>query len=265
MKLRILALLLLLPSCNKLDRLLGQSSSPSFGNNEALTIVIAGQSNGVSDTANIFPAANKVYSESGRVKVTHSFSGETVDSIPTKEKPCRYSAAWIHLGDQIAMLRNRDVHIINVSHGNTSTRNWQQYIPELESVVKHYNPDMVIWVQGESDRMEQIPYEESLSNMRKIIECSRKKNPYLKWFVALDGFVPDNDFNLWESEGVRRAQRQLIREGCVKEGPDIDAMRFRNWNWFEPVSGNPYPGAEFIYDGLEEHANSWAKIILSYV
>ena len=65
---------------------------------------------------------------------------------------------------------------------------------------------------------------------------------------------------------VRIAQKRLISEGVVNQGPDIDLMRVQQGdNWFEHVSHFNNPGAEFSGDGLKAHAEAWEKVLKNYL
>lgn len=259
--LKILALLFhLVTGCNKkyVDKLLG---FPPARDAHVLTVVMTGQSNGVSPTDNNpeGPPAPPAWSRTGHVWITHDFGPEHFDGIPTEKKPVHFSAAWVYLGDMIYQRTGREVHFINASHGNTSTRNWVQYIPELQAKVDLYKPDLVLWIQGESDTTEGIPENESYTILKRIMAVARSNGARV--YVARDCGAHSWSYEDALQTPIRINEEKLIREGEVNAGPDIDRMRAMHSDWFEHVSHGTAPGAEFIRDGIKEHAKAWFEIL----
>lgn len=263
MKHYILLSVLLLCGCNSFRKLEGTSSTSKSDiiriREKEIVILVTGQSNAVSSTANINPPAAKVWSHTAMVWITHFIGGEYIDGVPTKDNPIVFSAAWVILGDMLAASTGRPAHFINVAHGNTSTRNWMQYEQQMVDAARKYQPTIVIWVQGESDEVENIPQDESYRDMKELINASKEVCPHLQWYVALDGYLPEPQDR--EQSAIRITQRQLIAEGMARQGPDIDEMRYNHTSWFEPISHNVGYGAEFVYDGLTEHAKAWYNIL----
>lgn len=246
--------------CNALSKLYDHQGNTKFGgqSTKELVILVAGQSNAVSDISNVEPSPPLVYSVTGRVTVVHAFHYEESNGIPTQAKPLRHSAAWIHLGDMIVTQTGRSVKVVNISHGGTSTREYLVWKEEMQNTIATLKPDFVLWVQGESDTMQGIPTEESYSNMKQIIGDTYKQ---AHWFIALDGYCPT------DMSGIRETQRRLIAEGIATQGPDIDRMRGMHREWFDydalPVRAGG--GAEFANDGLLEHAKAWLIILNPYL
>ncbi len=251
-----------------------------------LTLVVAGQSNGTSSTNNRMP---KVYSRTEKVCIHHSFPVDTptenVDAIPVKGMPgtgqcgpLDNSASWIFLGDMIQeRFPNKwdIIKFVNISQGGSTSKDWVLNPPNwcnrLQTHVDNFNADAVLWVQGESDK--NLPGTESvndrISYMTQIITAARTASgkERIPFFVALDGWATDGGWGTTsaqiEAMPIRQAQRGIMNSRIAWLGPDIDEMRYqtpRN-NWFQGLSGNPYPGAEFEGLGLIAHAEAWFKVM----
>lgn len=261
----LLVVVLLLTGCEKLNRFLqknpigeGKSSHPWMlgGYDDKFVLLVAGQSNAVQP----LNGASPTYSWTGQVYVLYKHENIVpVPTVPTQSAPFQHNKAWVGLGDYIYNRIHKPVYIINVAFGNTSTTQWQQYIPELRDAVREWKPDAVLWVQGESDLANGVTYDDAYQNMKNIINASRAEMPLLQWFVALDGAIAHPEYR--EQSAVRRAQRQLINNGSVNEGPDIDKLRWEHPSFFSEMNGNP-PQAEFIGNsGHSGHADAWWEII----
>jgi hypothetical protein len=227
-----------------------------------LVIVISGQSNAVSATNNIDPPSPAVFSETGQVYLTHTRGDELFfRRVPTMDRPSTGSAAWVYLGDLIAKLTGRSVHIINAAHGNTSSVGYQSsYSAELLLAVSVYKPEFVIWIQGESDT--EIELQESRAAMRSIIDSTRKVVPNLRWFVALNGYAHNANYYPESLKmPIRRVQQELIDDGTVRAGVDIDLLRSTHPEYFEAMRIQGFPGPEFIRDGIRRHAEAWFEIV----
>lgn len=260
-----LALLLSQAGCTQYKKLIGQDDGSSHNGIvnyfDGITIIGTGQSNSTQPLNGGAP----VYSTTGMVEVIYENDGVLPEfTIPTREVPFSHNAAWVRLGDMLAAQTGKRVRIVNVGFGNTSTRKWQQYIPNLKAAVEKYRPDAVCWVQGESDFFhnlyfdDDITADEAYQNMRNIIDASRGAMRGVKWWVALDGLIPVPHSR--EQAQVRVAQRRLIAEGAVYQGPDIDEIRWTNPELFgSSIQGQQ---AEFVGDaGHETHAKAWFEII----
>lgn len=209
------------------------------------TFLIAGQSNGVSGAQETVPVA----SVTGQV--TSCYTGVLPCAIPTVSNPSPYSIAFIKMADMISQVFNIPVTLVNVSHGNTSSRDWVQQglYQNILAELRQREFTAVLWVQGESDSNQYIGTEETYQNMKLIIQKSRDIQPNLLWYVALDGFQAPN---------AHTAQQRLIDEGIALKGPDLDAMRASNPEWFETGLFNGTGGAELVGEaGLTGHAKAW--------
>lgn len=262
MKKLILLVAVLLSGCHSLDRFTGnhrhdrEEGSGAVVHDMPMPVdvhAIAGQSNGVSPMNSHAP----VYSMTGRVQIIDNKTFTTW-TTPTASNPMVRNIAWIYLGDMLAEKTGRIQRFVNISNGNTSTRNWMQYKSQLVEAVKRYQPADLAWIQGESDQVENIPYDEAYADMKELILATRDVCPAMQWYIALDGYIPEPGSR--EQAAIRRVQRRLIAEGYAKEGPDIDEMRWSHPEWFEYVSHNAAIGAEFDGDGLMEHAKAWYRI-----
>lgn len=250
-----------------------------------LTFVVAGQSNGVSSTNGRIP---KVYSTTKRVRIKHSFLNcdsppvlETIDAIPVAEVPASGqcgpidgSASWVFLGDMISQALNCDVKFVNISAGGTTTVDWvNNYLGLLTSTVQTYQPNAILWIQGESEKnLTPAPTPaDCMARMRQIIAAARVGNPRVPFFVALDGYCTDNGWattlNNCEGMPICAAQREMIIERLAFLGADIDALRYapvRNY-YFQGLPGDHMPGAEFEGPGLIAHAQAWFNILMPYL
>jgi hypothetical protein len=259
MKYWYLVLILLFGCHKRIDRLIGGEIKK-----DEITIIISGQSNGVSSTDNTTPHATSVWSETGEVYLTYHRGGEDwVHQVPTKSKPSIRSASWIYMGDELARRTGKAVHIVNVAHGNTSSVDYNRYYAEeMYLAIGAYDPDLLIWVQGESDRFQGLTFQQSYDAMKALIDGSRKIKPGLKWYVALDGYANSANYQDSVDMPVRKAQQKLIDERIVFAGADIDRMRIDFPNYFEPSSDSNPSGAEFGGNiGLKEHGLTWFEII----
>lgn len=166
--------------------------------------------------------------------------------VPTAIEPFHSSIAWIYMADFLSA----PMTIVNVGQGNTTTRKWRQYLHKriLTELAQHHY-DAILWVQGESDIGEKVPFDETCSNLKFIIKESRKIDPNISWYIALDsaGNQPDNN-------SVRSAERAVVAQGWALQGPDTDSLR-TNPNFVETGLG------EFVGDGLREHGRMWYDVL----
>lgn len=202
-----------------------------------LTIIISGQSNGVSPSPRM-----PVVSSTRRVYLTHSFGKESFEHrAPTRFHPALYSAAWVYLGDMLVRATGRDVHIVNTSHGNTSSINYLElYGAELTHAIGRYKPDVVLWIQGESDSY--LSERDSEMALLSLVKLSKALHD-CHWFTALDSYA-------------RPAQQQLVDDGVIYRGVDLDLLRDKHPDWFERGGQ-----AEFLPEHLRDHATAWWTVL----
>lgn len=235
----------LLTGCHSrgLERLLaeGHHTGSSLESTEPIVILVAGQSNAVA-LAN--SPADYVHSTTGKVSVV--FHGVD-EGAPTVAHPIANSITWVKLGDMLAQRTGREVRIINVAIGATNSNQWATtFLHYITDSVEQYNPDVVIWVQGENDTFSGLTEEQSYQNYRKILDAANG-TPF---YVSLDGFIiPGLD-----KEPVRRAQSRIIAEGNGLLGADIDELREDRGN-MDP------PGIHFQGKGFDAHAIAWFNIL----
>ncbi len=262
-----------LGGCKSIDRLTGHERNETSASTvsllrpigsgpqvlEEMKVLVAGQSNGVGPTDNVFPVWAPAVSETRQVYLTHSFGSEVFNhEVPTPSRPAIRSAPWVYLGDMLVLRYNRAVHFINVSHGNTSSFEYEtHYLHEMLDAVEKHKPSIVIWVQGEKNRgASQIASYESL---KYIIEETRKIKPDLIWYVAMNGYAPTTNYQEALTYPTRLAHEQIVSEGIARRGADIDWARCFHREWFEPWTD--YAGPEFAREGLLEHAKMWERVL----
>lgn len=254
-------LLLLIAGCTQIEKALGiKSNNSDYMDDRANTIVLigAGQSNGTQPLNGAAP----VYSVTGVVSLIYEHEGIVPEfTVPTQQRPFNHSVAWIKLGDMLAMHTSKNVKIVNVSFGNCSTRKWQQNIPQLVEAVRKYNPDGILWIQGESDYFDNIPHPEPYQNMRNIIDATRDVNPMIKWWICLDGMIPAPHSR--EDSPVRIAQRKLIEERRVYQSFDVDKMRWESPMLFGSTI-QAQMGEFVLEEGHTAHARAWFDVLSNY-
>lgn len=226
-------LLIPVSGCNLLTRDTHNTSS----------FLIAGQSNG---TSGIQGTQGPIASVTGHVTI-HDVAG--FSGIPTETRPSSVSITWVYLGDMLTGALVSDVQFVNISRGNTSTDQWIQngWYKDIGPKARSSKATAVLWVQGESDGLQNLGVEQTYQNMKQMILDSRQYVPDLKWYVALDSYQSDNP---------HVAQQRLISEGLAFKGPDIDLMRIDEPTWFEGSK------AEFSnIEGFKGHAQAWFDIL----
>ena len=207
-----------------------------FSEKSELNFIVAGQSNSVS------PGNGSTgYSKLGKTTINDFYNGNEF-RVPTQAQPMDSGLAWLELGD----LFKKPVRFTSVGNGGTNTRKWRDYLylRIMERLNTGEKFDALLWIQGESDAGEGFSEQESYENLKWVILETRKVDPNLKWFVALD-----------KTPG---AQMRVIREGLAFQGPDIDALRSKDASWFEPTGG------EFAGEGFRQHALAWFEILSVY-
>ena len=237
---RLLILIIFLSGCQvfakTVNRIIPSTDSTEYEASSPIKILIAGQSNGASPANNAPPA----YTVTNRVHVKH-IDYQTSWIVPKRNNPVtKHNVAFVYLGDLLASMFNRDVYIYNIARGNTSTENWVDlYMGDFYTAIKNFKPDVVLWIQGETDAVIQYQKSESLKNMRKIFEYAEVDPSRL--YIALTRIVD--------------VQEQIISEGYGKRGVDIEAMRNAYPEYFEVGQG------EFDNEGLEAHGKAWFEIL----
>jgi hypothetical protein len=204
--------------------------------------IIAGQSNAVSP-AQGHPLKR---SETGLVFVNDIYRFGTRRITDPSVEPSNASVAWIYAGDEIAKKVRYPLLFINVAAGGTSTRDWTEdrygTMTQLLRTLERFPAKAVLWHQGESDCGLKMPKQETVANMRHIIERARQVRP-IPWIVAR------NSTATAESPcGTKQAQEEIIASGLALAGPDTNAIR---------KSGQE----EFVGDSLREHGELWAATL----
>lgn len=230
--------------CNMLAITTGCGQNPE-ATRPQVNYLVAGQSNAVS------PAQNHPlhFSSTGLVTINDPYNDPQVLRVPTAASPMLGSVSWIYLGDML----NREVTFKNIARGNTSTAVWRNelFAARMAPALHESKFDAVLWVQGESDMGEHFTEQQTYENMRWVIEESRKIQPPLTWYVALDS---DISGAFGGDNSVRRAQKRIIADGLALRGPDCDKIR-ENPLYMETTFG------EFVGDGLREHGRLWYEVL----
>lgn len=219
--------------CNKLDKIMGlEKPKPP------IVILVAGQSNGVSGAQE----HELKYSVTGAVSCYHADYWQEL-KVPTKENPSFANVSFIYMGDLIVSNYNREVHIINICKGGTSSREWiDNFLGGFVEDVKTYKPDAILWIQGETDKWligaKHQTKEWSYSNLLYI---KQQLNTNIPFYVAIT-WIPE-------------VHKRFINEGHGRLGVDLDNMRSTNANWFEKCMG------EVVGEGLKVHGERWFNIL----
>jgi hypothetical protein len=207
--------------------------------------LVAGQSNAMSP-----PEGHAPYvSATSLLFVQDVYRSEDPRSLflPTQSMPATSSIAWSIAGDLLAASLHRPIGFINIAMGSTRTIDWEPeqdtLINGFDDVLKTTRVRAILWVQGETDASTGVPYDESFSAMRKIVQYTRALQPGVDWYVA-----PDSATTL--DAPIRLAQGTLIREGLVKTGPDADKVRAETGS-----------GTHFNPAGLDAFGRAWAGIL----
>lgn len=216
-----------------------------------LKFLIAGQSNSVSSADQHPP----MVSSTGLVTINDYHRNQSRFFTPTVLDPSPAGVSWIHLGD----LLNRKVTFNIVGEGGTNTEMWvgrsapylgdQALYLRIQNALMQQRYDAVLWVQGESDLINGLGEELSYQNLRFIIEESRRVQPGLVWFVALNSLSSAVEDNF-----VRRAQKRIIAEGIAFEGADLD-----------PIHRGGLGGVDLVGSDLEWHGQAWFEILKGYL
>jgi len=225
--------------------------------------LIAGQSNAASPAQGI----SSYYSKTGMVSTQELtfdrgyYNNETpLFLIPNENRPVTKSICWIYLGDLLVEKFKVPVQFINVSQGNSSSTQWNPetgyLFNRISDVIRSRKIRAVLWHQGESDVLNNIPPRAIINNMTRMILKSREAVPGLSWFVAINS-LNSNSRHSSNIKNVRMAQKYIIDSGLAFAGPDADVIR-ANPDWVERGGG------EFVGDGLREHGELWFKTLSRY-
>jgi len=176
--------------------------------------------------------------------------------VPSPGNVLSANACWIVCGDLLAERFNEPFGFVNVAISNTSSMCWKpgaQCYKHLEAALKARPYAAVLWGQGESDVIDNLPEKTSYENMRAMIEASRAIRPGIPWIIALDSLKADAPY---DELPVRRAQRKIISEGLALQGPDMDTIRDnKDWVGF----------ADFGGGGIIRLGEMWAKILSTFL
>ncbi len=218
--------------------------------------MVAGQSNAVSNIEHYAGPHSGVlqWSTSGKVFINNMPDNYYEIYSPTPDFPTSNSIAWLYCAEAVAKESGRDVTFVNMAWGGSSSRDWTT-APHLErflQAVHDFKPKVILWHQGEHDEKYGIPEEESYANIKRLVILSRTIIPGLPWIVAL------NSQSLPSANApIRRAQKRLINEGLVLEGPDTDTLR-------EDRSNMDEDNLHFVGKAFEKHGLMWYEALKKY-
>ena len=199
--------------CNTFHRLTGSSHG---GSDKELVVVVYGQSNAACG------GGTPVWSQTNQVQINHVYtSDDFTPGTPTTVNPVTHGYPYIYMADAYYEQNRRPVTIINVAVGGCSLWNLTDpsfgHIQRFETVVQKYQPDVILWTQGESDQY--TTKADYYQQMKSLIALSHSLCDKAQWYVSLDGWYPMGQGD------VRGAQQELIADGVAKQGPDVDEMR----------------------------------------
>lgn len=206
-------LVLLLAGCNRKHGLLGITTQHETG---PVTIVVGGQSNGVSN-------ASPIGSASGHVEVTNMRTMQQVS--PTSWGPMDTSVSWIELGDLIYGASGRSTRVFNQSRGSTSTQQWMDtaaypFLNDMLATVRREHPQFVLWVHGESDYLTRMSGSDTEYNLNYIFDKIHGIDPNIVIFLAISA---DADGSYTAAQVW--AEQAVIRSGRAFKGADLQYIR----------------------------------------
>lgn len=210
--------------------------------------VVAGQSNAAGHGDGF------IADRSGMVSV-RTVSGRWKLAQDGEEMPAGMSVGspWITMGELLALTEGVPVGIINVAVGGTSTEQWRPDAADnslyrgLKEALTERRVRAVLWHQGESDCVGEIPTQRTFENMQAMITQSRVDAGYhVPWYVALATYV--NGITAEKMEPTRSAQKAIHLHALAMPGPDTDT--------FVPPSMR-HDGTHFGEVGLKVHGILW--------
>jgi hypothetical protein len=130
---------------------------------------------------------------------------------------------------------------------------FNQFISRMKSINQTFRA--ILWLQGETDVQNYMPYNLYYTYLKEIILKSRiELQVDIPWFVSLVSFhSPSYPF----STDIRNAQLQLSKDNISLLGPDIDTIQGNT----DRHSGGPH----FTGVGIKKVANLWFDILKPYI
>lgn len=225
---------------------------------DPLVILIAGQSNGVAPS---MYSTDDSFSETGKVAIATDWDG-TLPVVPDEENKRQDSATWLRFGDHIARWTGREVKVINVAIGATMSSQWAStYYTHITEGIQNWNPAFILWIQGEQDVLgipsvaAPLTQQQTYDNYRTIMNYVRAVDPDVPFYCALDGLLQAWSGVPLANNTARLAQAQIIAEGHMLQGVDIDLMRTVHPELFEPAI------IHFTGHGFDYHAQQWINLL----
>lgn len=226
--------------------------SSSVNRSGPVTIVIAGQSNAVSN-------ASPVGSVSGHVEVTDMRTLQQVK--PTAWGPIDTSVSWTYLGDLIYGYFGREVRVFNQGRGSTSTAQWMDtasysYLNDMLATIRREKPQFVLWIHGESDYLTRMSASDTEYNLKYMIDLIHGIDPNIIVFLALSG---DADGSYTVPQVV--AEQNVINSGKALKGADLQAIRLTG----EDDVPGPYTGYHLSDRGYQMMAEQFFNAMRSFL
>ena len=185
------------------------------------------------------------------------------------------SWCWGQLGDILVKRLNVPVMFFNAAFTGTSSQNWRDTAPEggitygpggayparqpyinLKIALQFYANTLglraILWHQGETDNLTDVPTLQYVNNLQFTISQSRQDyNKNMAWVVAR---VSYGDYIGGVDQAVIAGQNTVINSTAnVFAGPNTDVIQVPRKR--PPL--NEEIGLHFDYDGLVDVANAW--------
>ncbi len=269
----------------------GMNSDQQVGNTTIIervgigeVFIIAGQSNaqGVHQTApnplnDRVNCVNYRYSDTGFPSDPSTPVFTQLDNSPGFTIAPRGVGSWCwgQLGDILVKRLNVPVMFFNAAFTGTSSQNWRDTAPEggitygpggayparqpyinLKIALQFYANTLglraILWHQGETDNLTDVPTLQYVNNLQSTISQSRQDyNKNMAWVVAR---VSYGDYIGGVDQAIIAGQNTVINSTAnVFSGPNTDVIQVPRKR--PPL--NEEIGLHFDYDGLIDVANAW--------
>jgi hypothetical protein len=167
---------------------------------------------------------------------------------------------WALLGDHIVKSQQVPVCFESCMLVYASSKSWHPgggLHKDLIKGVTHYGKHgvrAVLWHQGESDSIGNVPAQTYCDNLTRIIEALDKEAGYeIPWFVAQASFHPHPKATAAAQEQVAKGQHLLWERGIAHKGPNTDDLG--------PEYRHKWDKVHFNQRGLTTHAQRWFEAL----
>ncbi|MBD3350057.1 MAG: hypothetical protein GF364_01045 [Candidatus Lokiarchaeota archaeon] len=226
--------------------------------------VMVGQSNAAnSGTARLRPKHNEVRAMTKK--------GWQIADDPQPFASNTKGSPWTVMGDILFEQLNIPIGVISAAVGGSSVAEWQEDNNNYQNFIRLLNklrergckksqlPRAILWHQGETDSRDELPAEQYVTLLKKLIEnTSRdicKESQSIPWIVALAAFHTDTSQTAIDA--IISAQKQVIMDeelDYVYKGPTTEDLLGLDWRAPDLV--------HFNKNGLKEHGRRWAQTIM---